>query len=542
MSRPGVTLATETSLETADRQGSGQSTIARRASLPWGEALLPRTAPGWTWRRWGSRHRALLVGTDLVALVIASWLGVAAGPAGLGPAPVVALVAAWLVSLATLGTHNPGRVGSGTAELRRVLSASARVALVVLAVAFVLRAEEARGLVLVTLPLGTACLLLGRAAARGALLLARRQGYGGDRVVAVGTVLDVLHLIDQARRSPSSGFRVVAACVPAYDQADRRRTDNRRSSRTLASHGQPSGDRRADSDRRGDAADLFAMGVPILGAPHQVLGAVASGRADSVVVAGQGLFSRHALRRLAWQLEATGTRLFVASALSDVAAPRITVRTLAGLPLLQVEAPVFGGGQRLLKSAMDRVMAATLVLLLAPLLLLVSALVAFSSPGGVLYRQERIGIGERPFRCLKFRTMRTGAHLEVPDLGPADQSDSVLFKMRADPRVTPVGRVLRRCSLDELPQLFNVLGGSMSLVGPRPPLPGEVAAYGHDVRRRLLVKPGMTGLWQVSGRSDLSWAESVRLDLYYVENWSPTVDLKIMARTVLAVAGGRGAY
>lgn len=541
MRRAGSTI--DSGLDVSSFQApAAQKAVKRRYSPGDGPVRHLSSAASGPGRRWQLRHRALLVASDLAVLLLATWLGSLASPNGPPLSIAVVLVVGWLVSLAAHGTHNTRRAGSGTAELRRVVTASARVALGFLAFVYLAGADSARGLVLVTLPLGTLLLLLGRAAVRGALVVARRGGHGGDRVLAVGTVLDVLHLIEQARRSPGSGFQVVAACVPVHEGPERRRTDNRRFSRTLAAHGQPSGDRRADSDRRGDVADLFGIGVPVLGAPHQVLGAVETGQADSVVVAGQGMLSRHALRRLAWQLQASGTRLFVASALSDVAAPRITVRTLAGLPLLQVEAPVFGGGRRLLKSVMDRVLAATLVLLLTPLLLVIAALVAFGSPGGVLYRQERIGLGQRSFKCLKFRTMRAGAHLEVPDLDRPDQPDSVLFKMRADPRITKVGKVLRRCSLDELPQLFNVLAGSMSLVGPRPPLPKEVAAYGHDVHRRLLVKPGMTGLWQVSGRSDLSWAESVRLDLYYVENWSPWLDLQIMARTVLAVAGGRGAY
>jgi lipopolysaccharide/colanic/teichoic acid biosynthesis glycosyltransferase len=485
-----------------------------------------------------------LVITDLVALLVAAWLGFTAGPSGSGPVVVATVVViAWLLSLASVGTHNPCKVGHGTAELRRVVGASARVALVVLAVAYLGEVESARSLVLVTLPAGTGLLLLGRAGIRVALALSRKRSEGAahHRVIAVGTVRDVLHLIEQAEGSPRAGFHVVGACVPAYVRTDRREVD-RRGSTTDAAHLQQSGDRRAESDRRGDVAELAAAGVPVLGTPDEVLGAVAGKRADSVVVAGQGLMSRHGLRRLAWQLQSTDTGLFLASQLSDVAAPRITVRTLSGLPLLQVQAPVFDGGQRRFKSLMDRLLAAALLLAFAPVLVVVAALVGLSSPGGVLYRQERIGLGQRPFRCLKFRTMYSGADSAAADLRSQGDTDGPLFKMRTDPRVTPVGQVLRRFSLDELPQLFNVLGGSMSLVGPRPPLPDEVAEYGHDVRRRLLVKPGMTGLWQVSGRSDLTWAESVRLDLYYVENWSPLLDLQIIARTAIAVAGGRGAY
>jgi exopolysaccharide biosynthesis polyprenyl glycosylphosphotransferase len=496
--------------------------------------------PAW---RWVAHGRALLVITDLVALLIGAWLGLTAGPDGSGPVVVATVVVlAWLLSLSSVGTHNPCKVGHGTAELRRVVGASARVALVVLAVAYLGQVDSARSLVLVTLPAGTALLLLGRAGVRLALALTRKRGDSGHhKVLAVGTVRDVLHLIEQAERSPRSGFHVVGACVPAYVRDDRRGVD-RRFSGTAAAHLQESGDRRAESDRRGEVSELEAIGVRVLGTPDEVLGAVAGTRADSVVVAGQGLLSRHGLRRLAWQLQATDTGLFLASQLSDVAAPRITVRTLSGLPLLQVQAPVFDGGQRKLKSAMDRLLAAALLLLFAPVLLVVAALVGLTTPGGVLYRQERIGLGQRPFRCLKFRTMYVGAHSAAPALRSQGETDGPLFKMQVDPRVTPVGQLLRRFSLDELPQLLNVIAGSMSLVGPRPPLPGEVAEYGHDVRRRLLVKPGMTGLWQVSGRSDLSWAESVRLDLYYVENWSPLLDLQIIARTALAVVGGRGAY
>jgi lipopolysaccharide/colanic/teichoic acid biosynthesis glycosyltransferase len=489
-----------------------------------------------------THYRVLLMGADLCASLLAIWLGTVVGGVGLPPTLDAVFVLGWMLSLASLGLYNARQIGSGTREFPRIVVASARVALPVLALVYLAGMTSARGFILVTLPVGTGLLLLGRAATRTSLALANRRGQGGHQVVAVGTVRDVLHLVEQARRSPGAGFRVVAACVPGYSGLDRRGRDDRRLSPTEEAHAQQPGDRRANSERRAEVADLLEVGVPVLGEPHQVLSAVQRGSADSVVVAGEGSLSRHALRRLAWQLQSSGTALFVASTLSEVAAPRILVRTLAGLPLLQVKAPAFGGGQRLLKSVIDRSLAVVLVLLLAPAFLILSALVAFTSPGGVLYRQERIGLGERPFRCLKFRTMRAGADLELPGLRSPERNDALLFKLRADPRVTAVGRILRRCSLDELPQLFNVLGGSMSLVGPRPPLPQEVEQYGHDVRRRLLVKPGMTGLWQVSGRSDLSWSDSVRLDLYYVENWSPSLDLSIMARTVIAVAGGRGAY
>jgi exopolysaccharide biosynthesis polyprenyl glycosylphosphotransferase len=275
--------------------------------------------------------------------------------------------------------------------------------------------------------------------------------------------------------------------------------------------------------------------VPVLGSPREVLTALGTSEADTVVVTGQGALSRHALRRLAWQLEGTAVRLYVASAVTEVATPRITLQALGGMTLLHVEAPRLGGARLLLKSTLDRLFALVALVLLGPVLLALGALIRLGSPGPALYRQRRVGLAGRPFACLKLRTMRQGADREVADLREQSQTNEVLFKIRADPRVTAAGRVLRRYSLDELPQLLNVLGGSMSIVGPRPPLPS-------DVRRRLFVKPGMTGLWQVSGRSDLSWAESVRLDLYYVENWSPSLDLSLVARTVAAVVRGRGAY
>jgi exopolysaccharide biosynthesis polyprenyl glycosylphosphotransferase len=226
--------------------------------------------------------------------------------------------------------------------------------------------------------------------------------------------------------------------------------------------------------------------------------------------------------------------------LMDVAGPRTTIRPVDGLPLLHVEHPDLSGGRRLVKALFDRVGAGTILLLGLPALIAIAIAIRVSGDGPVLFSQERVGKGGRTFRLYKFRSMRVGAESDLAAL--VNESDGVLFKMRQDPRITPMGRWLRRHSLDELPQLFNVLAGQMSLVGPRPPLPVEVAQYGDDVRRRLVVKPGLTGLWQVSGRSDLSWEESVRLDLRYVENWSLALDLQILWRTVFAVAKSSGAY
>jgi exopolysaccharide biosynthesis polyprenyl glycosylphosphotransferase len=248
------------------------------------------------------------------------------------------------------------------------------------------------------------------------------------------------------------------------------------------------------------------------------------------------------LRQLSWQLEGTGIELLVAPGLIEVAGPRLHIRPFEGLPLLAVEQPRFEGWRRVVKGGVDRVVAGVALIVLAPVLLAIAIAVRADTSGPVLYRQERVGLGGRPFTMLKFRSMVVDADRQVDQLRDANISDGLLFKMREDPRVTHVGRWLRRLSLDELPQLLNVLGGSMSLVGPRPPLPVEVARYDSSVSRRLLVKPGLTGLWQVSGRSDLPWEEAVRLDLRYVENWSLATDLLIIGKTARAVLSRSGAY
>jgi len=241
-------------------------------------------------------------------------------------------------------------------------------------------------------------------------------------------------------------------------------------------------------------------------------------------------------------LEGTGIDLVLAPALTDVAGPRIHTRPVAGLPLIHVEAPEFRGTRKLIKGFVDRALALVGLILALPVFAIIAIAVKLDSPGPVLFRQVRVGLGGREFNVYKFRTMVVDADKMLASLAEKNETDGLLFKMRNDPRVTRVGRVLRKWSLDELPQLLNVLRGDMSLVGPRPPLPSEVARYNGDVARRLLVKPGMTGLWQVSGRSDLSWEDGIRLDLYYVENWSLAVDLTILWKTIGAVLQRRGAY
>src|SRR5262249_6134345 len=244
-----------------------------------------------------------------------------------------------------------------------------------------------------------------------------------------------------------------------------------------------------------------------------------------------------------WDLHDGGIELLVAPALAEVARERVEVRPVGGVPLLHVRAPVLSGPQRVLKGLMDRIAAGALLVAVSPVMMVVAVLIRTTSTGPALFRQRRVGRAGKDFSCLKFRTMTVDAEARRAELTHLNErQDGLLFKIRHDPRITRIGSVLRRYSIDELPQLINVVTGDMSLVGPRPPLPQEVAAYDNAVRRRLLVKPGLTGLWQVSGRSELSWAESVRLDLSYVDNWSPALDARILFRTAGAVVRGTGAY
>ena len=289
-----------------------------------------------------------------------------------------------------------------------------------------------------------------------------------------------------------------------------------------------------------ETADLS---VPVAGGMDEIVPAVRANGCDGVIALGGPEFGRGALRGLCWKLHKAGVEVALAPILSDVAAGRLALSTVGGLPLLHLRAPVLSGPARLLTDLCQRAAALLILLLISPLMLVLALLVRATSPGPALFRQSRVGLGGDEFNCLKFRTMVVDAEARQAEVAHLNEMrDGPLFKISKDPRLTRIGGVLRRYSLDELPQLLNVLGGSMALVGPRPPLPAEVARYSDEMTRRLAVKPGLTGLWQVSGRSSLSWAESVRLDLSYVENWSPGLDAMILLRTTSAVVRGDGAF
>jgi len=308
------------------------------------------------------------------------------------------------------------------------------------------------------------------------------------------------------QRVPWTGYRVIGACVPGPTDAE--------------------------------------LDVPIYEtvSADDILDALQRTGADVLAVVDIGAMPGCTLQGLAWQLESSGVQLIVAPAVTDIAGPRIRIRPVAGLPLLHVEEPRLEGITRWTKHTIDRSLAGIVLVCLFPFVPVVALLIKLTSPGPVLFRQVRVGKGGRSFTMFKLRTMVDGAEGAIEQLRPHNESVGPMFKMRRDPRVTTVGRVLRRLSIDEMPQLINVLRGEMSIVGPRPPLPSEVTQYGENARRRFLVRPGLTGLWQVSGRADLPWEETVRLDLYYVDNWSPALDLLIVAKTLHAIVKGDGAY
>lgn len=414
---------------------------------------------------------------------------------------------AWVGSLTLARTYEPRLLGVGADEFRRVVNTGAIVTACVAVAAYATKTDVARGYVVLALPLATAGTVVGRHLLRKRLHRMRRHGHCMHRAIAVGPALAVADLVRQLRREPYHGVAVVGACLPQQEL--------------------PS----ADVD-----------GVPVMGGFDDVPLVADSAHADTVTVLASAEMHGSALRRLAWQLERSKTDLVVSPGLLDVAGPRTTIRPIAGLPLLHIEHPELAGGRRLLKSVFDSLSSAAALLFLAPLLLTIGIAVRTTTPGPALFRQTRVGRDGEVFTLYKFRTMSVDAEGRKCELASQNDHDGLLFKMRADPRVTPLGRWLRRYSLDELPQLVNVFSGQMSMVGPRPPLAEEVAHYGDDVRRRLVVKPGLTGLWQISGRSDLSWEESVRLDLRYVENWSLTMDVVILWKTLSAVVRASGAY
>ena len=427
------------------------------------------------------------------------------------PYVLIALVGLplWLGVLALAGCYDRRILGVGADEYRRVLNGGVHFLAAVALAHFLGRLVIARGYVGVLIPVALVLTLLTRYGVRLWVQHHRRKGSYVNRLLLVGTPSAVVEVGQHLVRSEWSGFLLVGLCIDGAGEL-------------------------------GEALTIGHRTVPVVGTPDDVVGAVAGCRADAVAITTESKPGE--LQRLSAELADTDVALLVAPAIADVAGPRTVVRDVADMALLHVGEPTFTGPQRVVKEVFDRASAAVALLVIAPVFVLVALAVKLDSRGPVFYRQVRVGRDGHRFKMVKFRTMVVGADRQRVDLEHRNEADGLLFKLRIDPRVTRTGRLLRRFSIDELPQVFNVLRGEMSMVGPRPPLPAEVDLYESHVNRRLLVKPGITGLWQVSGRSDLSWDEAVRLDLYYVDHWSPTMDLTIMAKTFSAVVRGAGAY
>lgn len=421
----------------------------------------------------------------------------------------IPLAALWYLMLSALHTRDAALFRASATEYRGVAHATGLAFGIIAIVAVLLAWKSMQLTLLLGLPVGVLTLLVTRWLWRHWLQKQRAQGRFASRTLVVGNRDDVEYVVRTLHPIGASGYQVVGATL-------------------------------LDGNARDIVIDDTRF--PVLGNVNSVSSVAAEVGADTIIVASRPEGEPEFVKQLSWQLEGTAAELVLSSRLTDVAGPRISFAPVEGLPLIQVQIPTYEGGQHLLKRALD-VAVATLALipigLLAPVLAL---LIKMDSPGPVFFFQERVGRDGRRFKMVKFRSMKTDAEKQLAMLKEQNEGAGLLFKMKDDPRVTRVGKVLRKLSLDELPQFWNVLIGDMSVVGPRPPLPSEVTAYDGTVFRRLYIKPGITGLWQVSGRSDLSWDESVRLDLRYVENWSVMNDLQIMWRTAKVMVQPSGAY
>ncbi|MFZ2526105.1 MAG: sugar transferase [Rhodococcus sp. (in: high G+C Gram-positive bacteria)] len=475
----------------------------------------------WKWQR---AYVSRLRWTDAVVVVLAVALaqqirfgGVAESVSGAGvhssyTVVSVGLVAAWLVMLAGFRTRSTRVIGSGTDEYQRIISSTLWLFGGIAIVSLLLRMDLARGYLAIALPIGLLALLLSRWLWRIAYARRRNRGEARTSVLLVGDEATVRVVGHTFAERAEHGHHIVGAYVPGGVAAP------------------------------GAVLDVDGRAVPLFGDDTDVLTAVRASGADTVAVTAAQALGPDGIRDLMWQLEQHDVDLLVSPGISGVSGPRLNVRPVGTLPFVSVERPTYHGAKRSGKRLFDLTFAVAILLVLAPVLVFLALAIKIDSRGPVFYRSERIGLNGTPFGMIKFRSMVVDADRHLAELTACNEGAGPLFKVRNDPRVTRVGRVIRRYSLDELPQFFNVLAGDMNVVGPRPPLRREVETYDGVVARRLLVRPGVTGLWQVSGRSDLSWDDAVRLDLSYVENWSMVSDLVIVARTVKAVVSADGAY
>ncbi|WP_431237377.1 sugar transferase [Mycolicibacterium aichiense] len=480
---------------------------------------LPESPPAW---QQGYSRRLVVVdlASVILAVGLAHWLRFGALPStdrGFKYSNYlvvsIAIAIIWMVVLSINHSRSPRVIGSGAEEYRRAWVGTAGVFGGVAIVSMLFKLEIARGYLMIALPAGIVFLGLGRWLARKLVVRARQKhGHCITRVIVVGSAPAVRDLTRSLAREPWSEYEVVGACIPG----------------PLS---------RAEVEVPGVGS------IPTFGDEASVVGAVTATNSHAVAITATERLDGRGIRNLSWELEKLNIDLLVSPGVVDIAGPRLQMRPVAGLPLIHVEKPQYHGAKRFQKRLFDTVVSSIVLFCGLPVLVAIAIAIKLTSRGPVFYRQERIGLDGEPFQIFKFRTMVDGADRMQAQLAELNECEGgVLFKMRSDPRITPVGRFLRKYSLDELPQFINVFKRDMSVVGPRPPLVNEVRSYDDYAKRRLLVRPGITGLWQVSGRSDLSWEDSVRLDLFYVENWSMISDLLIAIKTVRAVLTGSGAY
>ena len=420
------------------------------------------------------------------------------------------LVALWGLALGARGAYEKNVLGNGVGEYHRVAQATFLLFGTVGTICYLAQLDLTRGYLLTTLPLGVVGLFVGRAIWRLKLAGYRRSGTHVNTVLVVGSPKGAVDLAQRLSASPAAGFAVVGLCVPQ------------------------------ESIPPGTSS---LNGFKVVGHLAYIMQTIQRSKINTIAVTGGEDFGPSQVRDLAWKLEGTGIKLALAPALTDVAGPRIHIRPVDGLPLMMVQEPRYRGPKLYTKTVLDMATSALALVLLSPVLLAVAAAIKITDPGPVFFRHTRVGMGGRRFKVWKFRSMRVNADAQIEAVkAAAGQAGNTFYKSADDPRISRIGAFMRKTSIDELPQLFNVLAGQMSIVGPRPLVPGEGADVGGFVERRMLVRPGMTGLWQVSGRSDATADERIRLDFYYIENWSVVSDLVIMAKTVKVVLAGSGAY
>ncbi|CAA0128256.1 UDP-glucose:undecaprenyl-phosphate glucose-1-phosphate transferase [Mycolicibacterium vanbaalenii] len=424
------------------------------------------------------------------------------------------LAVAWLAALVLVQSRDISLVGTGSEEYRRVVTATTGVFGAVAVVSLVLQQPMSRGFLIIALPVGLVGLLLGRHLLRRNLIKRRARGEFITRVVVLGGIDSVEVLCTHLSRSTPAGYSVAGACIPAFN------------------------------GELGEHISTAAGLIPVLGDQDSVELALQMTGADALAVAAAEQLGHENMRKLAWRLDSLGVDMIVLPGMIDVAGPRLKLRPIDNLPLFHIARPRHDGPSQYGKRLFDLVFGALALAAVSPVIVAAALAIKIHDGGPVFFRQVRVGRAGRPFRIIKFRTMSVGAENKKAHerAAAAEPEARVFFKSAQDSRITRVGKFLRSTSIDEIPQVLNVLAGSMSIVGPRPLVPGEGESIEHFVQRRALVKPGMTGLWQVSGRSDVSDDERIRLDHSYVDNWSVVQDLVIVWRTVRAVLKRDGAY